>query len=58
MAYCGFKKLPRKTASDKVLSDNALNIAKNLNYDDTKAVLPQWFKSFLIKCLLLTQEQG
>ena len=30
MAYGNFKDLPRKTASDKVLHDQAFNIAKNL----------------------------
>ena len=33
MAYGDFKDLPRRTASDKVLSDKAFNIAKNLKYD-------------------------
>ena len=30
MAYGNFKDLPRKTASDQVLHDQAFNIAKNL----------------------------
>ena len=30
MAYGEFKDLPRRTAADKVLPDNAFNIAKNL----------------------------
>ena len=29
-----FGYLPRKTAADKVLSDKAFNIAKNLKYDE------------------------
>ena len=33
MVYGDFKGLPRKTASDKVLRDEALNIAKNPKYD-------------------------
>ena len=33
MAYRDFKDLKRRTASDKVLSDKALNIAKNPTYD-------------------------
>ena len=30
MAHGDFKDLPRRTAADKVLHDNAFNIAKNL----------------------------
>ena len=30
MAYLDFKYLPRKIASDKVLCDKTINIAKNL----------------------------
>ena len=33
MAYGGFKDLPRRTASEKVLHDKAYNIARNPNYD-------------------------
>ena len=33
MAYGDVKDLPRRTVSDKVLSDKAFNIAKNPNYD-------------------------
>ena len=33
MAYEGFKDLPKKRASDKVLSNKAFNIAKNPKYD-------------------------
>ena len=33
MAYGDFKDLARRTASDKVLRDNAFNIAKNPKYD-------------------------
>ena len=33
MAYGDFKDLARRKASDKVLRDKALNIAKNLKYD-------------------------
>ena len=29
MVYGGFKDLPRRTASDKLLLDKAINIAKN-----------------------------
>ena len=33
MAYGDFKDLTRRTASDKILSDNAFDIAKNPKYD-------------------------
>ena len=33
MAYGDFKDLARRTASDKVLRDEAFNIAKNPKYD-------------------------
>ena len=33
MTYGDFKDLPRRTASDEVLSDKAINIAKMLKYD-------------------------
>ena len=33
MAYEDFKDLLRRTASDKVLRDKALNIARNAKYD-------------------------
>ena len=33
MAYGGFKDLTRRKASDKILHDNAFNIAKNKKYD-------------------------
>ena len=33
MAYGNFKDIEKRTASDKVLSDKAFNIAKNPNYD-------------------------
>ena len=33
MAYGDFKDLTRRTASDKMLSDKAFNIAKNPKYD-------------------------
>ena len=32
MTYGDFKDLPRRTASDKVLQDKALNIAENPKY--------------------------
>ena len=36
MVYGGFKDLPRRTASDKLLRDKAFNITKN----------PKWFINF------------
>ena len=33
MAYWGFRDLIRRTASDKILCDEAFNIAENLKYD-------------------------
>ena len=33
MSYGDFKDLTRKTGSDKIFHDKALNIAKNLKYD-------------------------
>ena len=33
MAYGDFKDLTRRTASDKILRDKVVNIAKNLKYD-------------------------
>ena len=44
-----FKDLPRRSASDKVLRDKALNIAKNR----IKEVLIQCFITFSIRSLLL-----
>ena len=33
MAYGGFKNLPKRRVSDKVLPDKLFNITKNSNYD-------------------------
>ena len=33
MAYGGFKNLPKRRVSDKVLLDKLFNITKNSNYD-------------------------
>ena len=41
------KDLPRRTASDKLLLDNAFNTAKNPKYDGYQRGLT----NFLIKCL-------
>ena len=49
MAYGDFKDLTGRTVSDKILRDKAFNIANNLQYDDNKEVLLQWFINFSIK---------
>ena len=47
MAYGDFKDLMKRTASDKVLRDNAFNIAKNPKYDGYQRELPSMvFKFF------------
>ena len=46
MAYRDFADLPRRTASDKVLSDKAFNITKNPKYDRYKKGLA----SMVSKC--------
>ena len=49
MAYGDFKDLARRTASDKVLRDNAFNIAKNPKYDGYQRRLASMVDKFLIK---------
>ena len=49
MAYQDFKDLAKRTASDKVLRDEAFNIAKILNMTDIKEGWLLWFKNYLIK---------
>ena len=49
MAYGGFKDLPRRIASDKVLHGKAFNIAKNLKYDGYQRGLASMFYKILIK---------
>ena len=49
MAYGDFKDLARRTASDKVLSDKAFNIAKNRKYDGYQRELASMVYNFLIK---------
>ena len=53
MSYGDFKDLARGTASDKILSDKAFDVAKTLNIMDIKKVLIQRFINFLIKKLLV-----
>ena len=49
MAYGDFKDLARRTASDKVLRDNAFNIAKNPKYDGYQRGIPSMVYSFFDK---------
>ena len=49
MAYGDFKDLGRKTASDKVLGDNAFNIAKNRKYDGYQRGLASMVYKFFEK---------
>ena len=46
MAYKNFNDLPRRTAADKVLRDNAFNIAKNPKYDGHR----RGFASMVYNC--------
>ena len=49
MAYGDFKDLTIRTASDKILRDEAFNIAKNPKYDGYQRRLASMFINFLIK---------
>ena len=51
MTYRDFKDIARRTASDKVLRNKAINIAKNFKYDGYQRGLANflWFANFLIK---------
>ena len=49
MAYGNFKDLTRRTASDKVLRDNAFKIAKNPKYDDYQRGLASLVYKFFDK---------
>ena len=54
MAYGDFKYLPRRTVSDKVLSDKKFNIAKNPKYDRYQSGLASMvYKPFDKKLLLM-----
>ena len=51
------KDLTRRTASDKIFCDKALNIAKNSKYDGYQAgLVPMVFKFFDKKSVLLGDE--
>ena len=57
MAYGDFKYLARRTASDKVLSNKAFNIAKNPKYDGYQRGLASMvYKFFDKKSTLLTDQ--
>ena len=57
MAYGDFKDLKRRTASDKVLRDRALNIAKNPEYDGyQRGVASMVYKFLDKKSALLTDK--
>ena len=49
MAYGDFKDLARRTASDKILRDKALNIAKSPKYDGYQGGLASMVYKFLDK---------
>ena len=49
MAHGDFKKLTRRTVSDKILRDKAFNIAKNLKYNRYQRGLASVVHKFLDK---------
>ena len=49
MAYGDFKNLARRTASDKLLRDKVLNIAKNSKYDGYQSGLASMVYKFFEK---------
>ena len=49
MIFGGFKDLPRRTASDKVLHDKAFNIAINPKYDGYQRGIPSMAYKFFNK---------
>ena len=49
MAYGDFKDIKRRTASDKILRDKALNIAKNPKYDGYQRGLASMVDKFFDK---------
>ena len=52
MAYGNFKDFAKRTASDKVLRDNAFNIAKNPKYDGNQRGLASMVYKFFDKKIL------
>ena len=51
MAYVNFKDLIRRTASAKILHNQAFSIAKNPKYDGYQEDFLQWFIKLMIKVL-------
>ena len=51
MPYRSFKDLPRRTVADKVLRDNAFNIAKNPRYDGYQKDLASMLKRLRLTLL-------
>ena len=49
MAYGDFKDIKRRTASDKILRDKALNVAKNPKYDGYQIDVASMVYKFFIK---------
>ena len=49
MTYVDFKDLPRRTASNKVLHDQAFNIAKYPKYDEHQRVVASLVLNFFYK---------
>ena len=61
MAYVNFKDLPRRTITDKILSDKAFNIVKNLKYNGYQCGLASMIYLFIYffdkRFALLAQSQ-
>ena len=55
MAYGDFKDLTRRTASDKILHDEAFNIGKNPKYDGYQRELASMVYQFFDKKLQVEQ---
>ena len=53
MSSGGFKDLPRRTASDKILRDKAFNIAENPKYDGYQHGIASMVYKFFDKKLLM-----
>ena len=52
MAYGDFKDLNRRTASNKILRDKAINISKNPKYDgDQRGLVSMIYKKLLVVVL-------
>ena len=59
LAYGDFKDLTRRTASDKILSDKAFNIAKNPKHDGyLRGIASMVYKFYDEKSASLTDKSG